>query len=79
MACPFLFMTGHQLVRFSPKERERLRGYVEGGGLLFSDDCNHDVAGLYATSFEREAALILPDVRRLTKIPNTHALYRATS
>ena len=48
---PFLFMTGHKLVRFSEKERERLREYVEHGGLLFSDDCNHDIAGLYATSF----------------------------
>ena len=55
-AFPFLFMTGHKLVRFSRKERERLRRYVEHGGLLFSDDCNHDVAGLYATSFERELA-----------------------
>src|SRR5688572_30885108 len=46
LAFPFIFMTGHKLVRFSAKEREQLRAYVEHGGLLFSDDCNHDVAGL---------------------------------
>src|SRR6478672_11885277 len=48
-AFPFLFMTGHKLVRFNERERERLKAYIEGGGFLFSDDCNHDVAGLYAT------------------------------
>ncbi len=54
-AFPFLFMTGHKLVRFSKAERERnLTRYVERGGLLFSDDCNHDVDGLYAKSFEHE-------------------------
>src|ERR687897_1837311 len=38
-AFPFLFMTGHTLVRFSPREREGLVRYVEHGGFLFSDDC----------------------------------------
>src|SRR4029079_17657407 len=36
-AFPFLFMTGHKLVRFSAAERQRLQLYVEQGGLLFSD------------------------------------------
>jgi hypothetical protein len=54
LAFPFLFMTGHKLVRFSRVERERLKAYVEAGGLLFSDDCNHDINGLYARSFEQE-------------------------
>src|SRR5690349_20128558 len=53
-AFPFLFMTGHKLVRFSQAERERLRSFVEQGGLLFSDDCYHDINGLYARSFEQE-------------------------
>jgi hypothetical protein len=43
-AFPFLFMTGHKLVRFSKAERDNLTRYVQRGGLLFSDDCNHDVA-----------------------------------
>ncbi|MGE3275744.1 MAG: DUF4159 domain-containing protein [Vicinamibacterales bacterium] len=75
-AFPFLFMTGHKLVRFSDAERARLRAYVEGGGLLFSDDCNHDIAGLYAVSFEQEVRQMFdgPDV--LARLPNDHALYR---
>jgi hypothetical protein len=76
-AFPFLFMTGHKLVRFSEQERHGLVRFVENGGLLFSDDCNHDVSGLYAKSFEAEMhrAFTGPDV--LAKIPNHHALYRS--
>jgi hypothetical protein len=76
-AFPFLFMTGHKLVRFSTRERERLREHLSRGGLLFSDDCNHDIAGLYATSFEREARLLFPAPHRLAKLPTSHALYRS--
>jgi hypothetical protein len=76
-AFPFLFMTGHKLVRFSSREREGIRRYVEQGGLLFSDDCNHDIAGLYAVSFEQEVREIFPGPGTLDKIPNTHPLYRA--
>ena len=76
-AFPFLFMTGHKLVRFSAKERERLNQYVELGGFLFSDDCNHDVEGLYALSFEQEMRTIFPGPHTLDKLPRNHALYHA--
>ncbi len=77
LSFPFLFMTGHKLVRFSTAERDHLRRFVERGGLLFSDDCNHDVAGLYATSFELEMRRAFPEPGTLDKLPRTHALYRA--
>lgn len=76
LAFPFLFMTGHKLVRFSRDERERLRVFVEQGGLLFSDDCNHDVHGLYAKSFEQEMRTIFPGPSALAKIPSHHPIYR---
>jgi hypothetical protein len=77
-AFPFIFMTGHKLVRFSKAERDALARYVEQGGLLFSDDCNHDISGLYSTSFEQEMRTIFPPQRQpLAKIPNTHALYHS--
>jgi len=76
-AFPFIFMTGHKLVRFSAKERGQLRRFVEHGGLLFSDDCNHDVAGLYATSFEQEMKSIFPVPQTLAKLPSTHPIYSA--
>jgi hypothetical protein len=77
LAFPFLFMTGHKLVRFSDKERQRLRTYVERGGFLSSDDCNHDVAGLFAVSFEEEMKIVFPGATTLEKLPNTHPVYRA--
>jgi hypothetical protein len=77
LAFPFLFMTGHRLVRFSARERARLKEYVERGGFLFSDDCNHDVAGLYATSFEEEMHRAFPGPGTLDKLPRTHAIYRS--
>jgi len=76
-AFPFLFMTGHKLVRFSARERAGLARFIEGGGLLFSDDCNHDVAGLYAVSFEQEMRLVAPATPLLPRLPRTHPLYRA--
>ena len=74
---PFLFMTGHKLVRFAEKEREGLVAYVESGGLLFSDDCNHDIEGLYAKSFETEMHRMFPGTATLAKVSNAHGLYRA--
>ena len=77
LAFPFLFMTGHKLVRFSEPERQGLVRFVERGGLLFSDDCNHDVNGLYAKSFEEEMRRAFPGPATLAKIPNAHPLYRS--
>jgi hypothetical protein len=77
LAFPFLFMTGHKLVRFNDRERERLTSFIERGGFLFSDDCNHDVAGLYATSFEQEMHRAFPGPHTLDKLPRTHAIYRS--
>jgi hypothetical protein len=74
---PFLFMTGHKLVRFNDKERQGLIRFVENGGLLFSDDCNHDVNGLYAKSFEAEMHRAFSGQDVLAKLPLSHRLYRS--
>ena len=77
LSFPFLFMTGHKLVRFSEAERAALRRFVERGGLLFSDDCNHDVSGLYASSFEQEMRLAFLSGGAMDKLPRTHPIYRS--
>ena len=77
LSFPFLFMTGHKLVRFSEAERAELCRFVERGGLLFSDDCNHDVSGLYATSFEQEMRLAFPAGGAMDKLPRNHPIYRS--
>jgi hypothetical protein len=76
-AFPFLFMTGHKLVRFSRAERDGLLRFVDHGGLLFSDDCNHDVNGLYARTFEEEMRGIFPQGGILPKLPPSHPIYRS--
>jgi len=77
LSFPFLFMTGHKLVRFTKIERERLRSFVEHGGLLFSDDCNHDVNGLYARSFEEEMRTVFGEPGKMPKIQSNHPIYRS--
>jgi Domain of unknown function (DUF4159) len=75
MAFPFVYLTGHGLCRFTAREKENFGRYVEDGGFVFADDCNHDVTGLFAQSFERELADLFP--KRLRELPNDHLLYRA--
>src|ERR1044072_3754784 len=75
-AFPFVFMTGHKLVRFNEAERKGIVRFVENGGLLFSDDCNHDVDGLYAKSFVAEMKGAFPD-SDMPKLPNSHRLSRS--
>ena len=77
MSFPFLFMTGHKLVRFSGDERSSLREFVESGGLLFSDDCNHDVNGLFARSFEQEMKTIFGAAGAMPKLAARHPIYRS--
>jgi hypothetical protein len=77
LAFPFLFMTGHKLVRFSEAEREGLRAFVEHGGLLFADDCNHDVEGLFARSFESEIRAMFPVGGDMPRLPDRHPIYRS--
>ncbi len=77
LSFPFVFMTGHTLVRFSAAERQNLVDFVDNGGLLFSDDCNHDVNGLYAKSFEEEMHRAFPGPNVLDKLPNSHPIFRS--
>ena len=70
---PFAFLTGHLPVRFSVAERAMLRKYCNRGGLLFVDDHNHDVDGVFHKTCTEELTQTLG---ALTNIPNTHALYK---
>jgi hypothetical protein len=66
---PFLYMTGHGNVSFSPAERNALRQYLIGGGFLHADD-NYGLN----ESFRREIAAIFPDAE-LTEIPKDHPVF----
>ncbi|EAY30444.1 DUF4159 domain-containing protein [Microscilla marina] len=71
---PFCYLSGHKLVQFNTKERSNFEKYVRNGGFVFVDDCNHDIDGLFAKSFERQMADIF-GANALKKIPNNHELY----
>jgi hypothetical protein len=66
---PYLYMTGHGNVAFSPAERQALRRYLLGGGFLHADD-NYGLD----ESFRREMAEIFPDAE-LVEIPADHPVF----
>jgi hypothetical protein len=73
---PFAYMAGHRLVEFSRQERQVFERYVRNGGFVFADDCNHDIDGLFARSFEAEISRIFGPAA-LRKLPRAHPLYRS--
>jgi hypothetical protein len=74
LEAPFCYFAGHKLVQFTAAERKNLERYIKGGGFLFVDDCNHDIDGLFAKSFEAEIGRIFGP-KALHKIPNNHPIY----
>jgi hypothetical protein len=66
---PYLYMTGHGNVTFTPAERTALREYLLAGGFLHADD-NYGLD----ESFRVEMAEIFPDAE-LTEIPSEHPVF----
>ncbi len=71
---PFCYLSGHKLVQFDTKEAANFRKYVQNGGFVFVDDCNHDIDGLFAKSFEAQMSSLF-GTGALKKIPNNHEIY----
>lgn len=69
---PLLYLTGHLPVRFTSQERTTLSKYLSRGGMLFVDDHNHDVDGMFHRTVTEELQSV---AGRLAKLPNSHALY----
>ena len=74
LAAPFCYLAGHKLVEFNPVERRHFERYVRNGGFVFVDDCNHDIDGLFAKSFEAQMASIF-GAKAMKKLAHTHAIY----
>ena len=66
---PYLYMTGHGDVVFTPAERVALREYLLSGGFLHADD-NYGLD----ESFREEIRQIFPDAE-LTQIPPDHPVF----
>jgi len=74
--CPLCYLSGHKLVEFTAKEKENFEKYVKNGGFVLADDCNHDIDGLFAKSFEAQMEQIF-GAGALKKIPNNHSIYNS--
>ena len=68
-AFPYLYLTGHGNVRFSPAAVERLRRYLLGGGFLHIDD-NYGLD----EHIRRELQKVFPE-RALQEVPFDHPIY----
>jgi hypothetical protein len=73
---PFAYISGHKLVQFNTQESTNFRNYVQNGGFVFADDCNHDIDGLFAKSFETQMTTLFGP-GSLKKIPNDHPVYNS--
>lgn len=75
---PFVYLTGNKMLRFTETERVNLRRYLRNGGFMFVDDCNHDIDGTFAKTFESEIKTILDrPAEAMRKLQKEHPLYRA--
>lgn len=74
LSAPFCYLAGHKAVEFSDAERRNFERYIRNGGFVFVDDCNHDIDGLFAKSFEAQMASIFGG-KALEKLPNGHPVY----
>jgi len=68
---PFLFATGHGIMKFNDEEKERLRTYLAGGGfLLINDSYGMD------KNIRKEIASLFPE-RELVELPFNHPIYHS--
>ncbi len=71
---PLVYLTGHLPVRFTAAERRMLQRFLARGGMLFVDDHNHDIDGVFHRTATEELARV---AGALAPLPKTHELYRA--
>ena len=72
---PFLFMTGENHYRFSEKQKENLKGYINRGGFLLMDDC---VVGSGGDFFYKSSYELLEEVfgrGSVKRIPDEHEVF----
>lgn len=71
---PFVYVTGHLPVRFSAAERRNIKKLTDRGGMIFVDDHNHDIDGVFHKTAMEEITIALG---KPVDIPNNHGLYSA--
>lgn len=69
---PFIWLSGHKPVRFTPQERRNVKQYVERGGFFVIDDHNHDIDGIFHKTAKAEVEQLFGPLKI---IPKDHPLY----
>jgi hypothetical protein len=69
---PLWYMTGHDEMAWSQEEVERLRRYLQSGGMLLADACCGRLT--FDKAFRREIHKVFPD-QPLEPLPLDHPLY----
>jgi hypothetical protein len=72
LSYPLIYLTGHLPFRLTEAERVNVRRFIDRGGVLFIDDHNHDVGGIFHRTVVEEITRI---AGALVDVPNTHRLY----
>ena len=66
---PFIYMTGHGNIKFSPSDIKNLRRYLLNGGFIYADD---DYG--MDKSFRREIKKLFPEYT-LQELPSSHPIF----
>ncbi len=73
---PFMIYTGSGQCGFGAEEREALKRYLSGGGLLFVEDLACESGGSFDYSFRAELKKMFPD-KAMSVLSRNHAIYRS--
>ena len=73
---PFLIFTGAGRIIWTPEERENLKKYISGGGLLFAENRSGEPNGSFDDSFRGQMKALFPE-KTLAVIPRDHAVFRS--
>ncbi len=68
---PFLYLTGHGRITFTPEEATQLRRHLTSGGFLFAED-NYGID----EHFRREIRKVFPELE-LQEVPYNHPIYNS--
>ena len=71
---PFVYLTGHLPFRFTEAERRNAKRLVDRGGMIFIDDHNHDIGGVFHKTALEE---IERTFGKAIDLPNTHSIYNS--
>lgn len=73
---PFLIFTGSGRITWTREEKENLKKYLSGGGLLFAENRIGEINGSFDDSFRSEMKALFPE-KSLAVIPRDHAVFRS--